>query len=47
MELKRTLVLILAIALLIYGFATIIHPWDYIACGVGGFLFGTGLTIRE
>jgi len=47
MELKRTVVLVLAVSFSIYGFATHIHPWDYMACGVGGLLFGTGIGMEE
>jgi NO-binding membrane sensor protein with MHYT domain len=47
MKIKRTIILVLAVSFLIYGFATNIHPWDYMACGVGGLLFGTGIGINE
>jgi len=47
MDLKRTIVLALAVSFLIYGFATHIHPWDYMACGVGGLLFGAVIGMGE
>ena len=40
------IILGIGIALLIYGFSTNIHHYDYMACGVGGFVFGWGLATK-
>lgn len=33
----------LGILLLSFGFGSDFHPWDYVACGAGGFLIGSAL----
>ena len=43
---NRIIVIGIALALLIYGFSTDIHPYDYMACGMGGVMFGGGLFLK-
>jgi hypothetical protein len=43
MKSKTITLLSLGVIFIIYGFATHIHPWDYIACGLGGVLFGCAI----
>ena len=34
----KAIILILSIALLVFGLSTSVHPYDYIACFMGGAL---------
>lgn len=43
----KIIILVIAIALLVYGFTTHIFPYDYIACGVGGFALTWAILMKE
>lgn len=40
---NNILIIVVAISLIIYGFATNTHPYDYIASGIGGYMLGWGI----
>lgn len=44
---ERITVLVIAIVLILYGFLIDTDSHNYIALGVGGFLFGYGLAIKK
>ena len=41
---KSKIILVIGMVLLVFGFSTNTHPYDFIACGFGGFIFGWGLV---
>ena len=43
MDYKKVLGWVAIIGLLIFGFVTDYHPWDYIACCIAGWIAGTKL----